>query len=143
MPQRAHASSAVSSGWLSCDSRAFNASSIVSGMPTSLYRFRMWKYGASPEEFSEEDPREEEIQAVTDFPEWNINKCDRTDDVHWNNEGRVDYCQTCHCHEERCQPDSEMIVGQTQTAQILFGDSQDSACHAEERAKTQDPEQEQ
>src|SRR5512133_788378 len=33
----------------------------------SLYCFRVWKYIASPKEFSEEDAREEEIQAVADL----------------------------------------------------------------------------
>ena len=94
----------------------------------------MWKYRTSPEEFSKENTREEEIQTVADLSQWDVKKRDCTDDIHWDDKRIIDDSQACHRYEERCQPDGEMIVGQAQASQVVFRDSHDSACRAQECA---------
>src|SRR6266540_1716033 len=141
MPQRAQASNAVSSGWLSCASRVFKASSMVSVMLASLYRLRVRKYRTSPEEFAKENTREEEIQTVADLSQRDIDECDRADDIHRDDERIIDNSQTCHRYKERCQPDGKMIVWQAQAPQVMFCDSHDSTRCAQGRTDAQHPKQ--
>ena len=59
----------------------------------------MREYRASPEELSEEQTREEEIQAVADLPERDVNKRDRADNIHGDHKCFIEDSQTCYCYE--------------------------------------------
>ena len=73
----------------------------------------MRKYRAASKELSEERAREEEIQTVPDFAQRDINECDRRNDIHWNSHRFVQDAESGYRYKECCQPDGEMIVGQT------------------------------
>src|SRR5215471_12393835 len=112
MPQRAQASRAVSRGWLSCVSRVLRASSTISVMSASLHRLWVGKYSPPSKELSEEHTREEEIQAVADFAQWDIDEGNRTHHIHGNDERFIDESQSCYRYKERRQPDREVVVRQ-------------------------------
>ena len=103
----------------------------------------MGKYRASPKEFSEEEAREEKIQTVADLSQWNINERERGDDIHGNDKRFIQDSQACGRDKERRQPDREMIIWQAEASQIVFSDSHDSACCAQECTQDQGPGQDQ
>lgn len=76
----------------------------------------MWKYRTSPKKLAKENTCEEEIQTVADLSQGDVDECDRTDEIHRDDERIIDNSQTCHRYKERCQPDGKMIVGQAQAS---------------------------
>ena len=62
----------------------------------------MRKYRAASKELSEERAREKEIQTVANLAQWDINKCNRRNQLHWNSHRFIQDAESGHRHKERC-----------------------------------------